>query len=139
MAWVRLEQPCVLCQSKLVLLFWEKAFSAPLPHLGGIQAGEEPAQKEVIPQRLTCIYSQRKYFEDAPSADLQVGSLVCQVREALRSPAATSAPHLAGALPGVPGGGWQEGQRAGAGASSDPSSCSSVQALYGHPVLLVSV
>lgn len=33
-----------------MLLFWEEAFSAPVPHLGGIEAGEEPAQKEIIPR-----------------------------------------------------------------------------------------
>lgn len=45
-----LNQPYIVYKSKLTLLLWENPSPASVPHLGGIQAGEELAQKEVIPR-----------------------------------------------------------------------------------------
>lgn len=85
-----------------MLLFWEEAFSAHVPHLGGIQASEVPAQKEVIPRGWFAFIHKENTLKMLQVQTCKRASWCAKCVKLCPSLCLCSPPR--GALPGFPGG-----------------------------------
>lgn len=117
-----------------MLLFWEEAFSAHVPHLGGIQASEVPAQKEVIPRGWFAFIHKENTLKMLQVQTCKRASWCAKCVKLCPSLCLGSPPR--GALPGFPGG--LAGVVMGRSREQLGPSCHSGDlALAGLPILLV--